>query len=287
MEKQELVLQMHYFMEKEGCHYINAITHNECERILLSYIKEIAQLSAEKDLELISHLSEEGGWKDNLTIICKQPLFVGLAGLLLGHFISPARDSTEKVKELIECVEMIKKAKLTEDEVAPLIKGEEKLEKFASAYYGKLNIDPQVVKVQSMLADVGHNKQILNTEIEKKDFEGHIATKRTRKYNVVGTTILIISPLLVEIKRLKWRGKYEGKEIPFTMEDNDFLTDVHNRKVSFESGTSINCDLQIEETVKIRAGYETVESRYIVTKVNNWFDGAHAKVGGKEYAALK
>ena len=51
-------------MDEEDRHSINAITHNECERNLLSYIQEIARLSQEKDLELISNLSEEGGWKD-------------------------------------------------------------------------------------------------------------------------------------------------------------------------------------------------------------------------------
>ena len=70
------------------------------------------------------------------------------------------------------------------------------------------------------------------------------------------------------------------------MKDNDFLTDVHNRKVSFESGTSINCDIEVKETIKIRAGYETIEYRYTVIKVNQWFDGSHAKIDGKEYTHL-
>ena len=286
MENQELALQIHYFMDEEDRHSINAITHNECERILLSYIQEIARLSQEKDLELISNLSEEGGWKDNLTILCKNPLFIGFAGILLGHFISPAKDSTEKVKDLIEAASKIKESNLTEEETAALIKGEEKLENFASIYYGKLNSDPQVVRVQSILTNIRNKEQLVNTAIDKKDFEGHIVTKRTRKYKVLGTNILIISPLLVEVKRLKWRGKYNGKEIPFIMKDNDFLTDVHNRKVSFESGTSINCDIEVEETIKIRAGYETIEYRYTVITVNQWFDGSHAKIAGKEYTHL-
>ncbi len=255
MEKQEFTLQVHYFMKDEECHSFNAITHNECERQLLNYIQAIANITNEKKLELVSDLSEEGGWKDNLKIIASSALFTLVISKSLDHFLSPALDPTEQAKNLVETAKIIKESGFTQEEVAPLISN--------------------------------NDEKLLNTTIEKKDFAGHITKKQSRTYKKFGTTILIISPLLVEIKRLKWRGKYNGTDISFIMKDNDFITDVHNQKVSFESGTSIQCDLEIKETIKIKNGFETIENHYTVIKVHKWFDGKRAKIDGKDYIAVE
>ncbi|AFJ07643.1 hypothetical protein PI172_2282 [Prevotella intermedia] len=287
MEKQEFTLQVHYFMKDEECHSFNAITHNECERQLLNYIQAIANITNEKKLELVSDLSEEGGWKDNLKIIASSTLFILVISKSLDHFLSPALDPTEQAKNLVETAKIIKESGFTQEEVAPLISNNEKLEKFSSVFYQRLDKDPNVIKLQTTLTNSENNEKLLNSTIEKKDFAGHITKKQSRTYKKFGTTILIISPLLVEIKRLKWRGKYNGTDISFIMKDNDFITDVHNQKVSFESGTSIQCDLEIKETIKIKNGFETIENHYTVIKVHKWFDGKRAKIDGKDYIAVE
>lgn len=230
-EKIELLLQIHYFLREEHIHNVNAFLHNKYESYLLNEILELSKIAGYKDFEVRLNLSQEGGWIDNLHIILKSTIaasvFSVLLNVYLNHKYAPAVSENENSKNLIEAATALKIGNFTEDEAMILVEDNEQLAKFASNYYKNVKKDDSITSVEMTLTDSSTHRQLVNNVIERKDFDSHIISNKTKTRNkILSTTIVIISPVLVNIKSVKWKGKYNGENIAFSIDDNDFITQV-------------------------------------------------------------
>jgi hypothetical protein len=73
------------------------------------------------------------------------------------------------------------------------------------------------------------------------------------------------------------------QHINFSMEDNDFIDLVHNRRVTFEYETSINCDLKIVER---KVGNKPATYSYTVLRVHSYLDATHLEENGRRYTRV-
>lgn len=274
MEDKDFLLTIHYYLKGNGKHEIDAYTHNSCEAILLKAIRELKRQTKADDAQILLCVSEEGGFIDKLKGISSNQAFLVFLGALLSHWYSPAVTDNEDTKTAIETAEKIKNGQYTEEEANALVAGNKKLKNFVSAYYKNLRHNPEVEKVEYQLTT---ENDVSKGSIEQKDFESHILPDKEDVKEILSTTIVIVSPVLFDDEKTLWRGEYNGDHISFSMKDNDFWSDVANRKVKFDSGTTISCDLTIITKE------ENPNKKYIVSKVHSWADGEHFKQGDRIY----
>lgn len=88
------------------------------------------------------------------------------------------------------------------------------------------------------------------------------------------------SPVLINGLLDKWRGQFNGENILFTIKDNEFIEQVFNREVKFDSWTSLTCDLEISEDVK---NGKICKRTFEVLYVRSWTDGSHYQTETKRY----
>lgn len=287
-EEKELLLQIHYFLKKANDHNVNAFFHNKYESYLLHEIQEIAKIAGYKDFEVKLYPSQEGGWIDNLKIILGDNIFSSLFTTLLNAFLNhkyaPAVSKNEDSKNLIEAATALKNGNFTEEEAEILTEDNDKLARFASCYYKNVQKDNAITKIETTLTDNSTQKQLVNNIIERKDFDSHIISNNEKVTDkILSTTIIVISPVLVNIKSVKWKGKYNGENITFTIKDDNFITQVMNREVKFDAGTTLTCDLIIDQKITTFVSRKRIKCTYTVSKVHSWADGSHMQIGNKRY----
>ncbi len=281
-EKTTFLFQIHYYLEGTNNHCIDAFLHNKYESYLLRAISEISKMSGCDGIKVILNLSEEGGWKDNIKILSGNGAFLILLGAFINSHFSPAVDETTDAKNLIEAAVALKEGDFTEEEASILVAGNEKLTKFKSEYYKNVEKDHTIQKIETTLTDCTTSNVIVNKQIVRQEFYTHIIPgEEKNKHEILSTTIYIVSPVLVDIKRMKWHGIFSEEKITFTITDNEFIDQVRNRLVKFDAGTSITCDLTIKENIKYEGNKRKTSLKYIVTKVHAWADGSHYHADGR------
>ncbi|WP_433694991.1 hypothetical protein [Paraburkholderia phenoliruptrix] len=62
---------------------------------------------------------------------------------------------------------------------------------------------------------------------------------------IVEAVIEIVSPVIIQ-GDMQWKGRWNGDTISFAMGDKTFKAEVVHRKVAFQFGDSIRCELEIE-----------------------------------------
>ena len=288
MEGTALQLSIHYYLNRENVNVMDAYTLNKCEAQLLEAIKHISGLTR-TEVKVEACALEPGSVVSILKILGSSAVVTLLMTKMIDYIFNPDKTFLENTQARMEIVEKMKAVNLSEEEVEALVAGDSRLEHFASAYYRRLSDEESVVSVETSVTGVGNDAQplqpILSTRIKKQDFIRKIkedATKTVTTERVVGTDIRIVAPVLLYDKKLKWRGRYNGEDIAFTIEDNDFLTQVHNQEVKFDSGTLIHCDILVETTT-----YGDIRKKpsmnYIVELVHGWSDGKHMQMETKRY----
>lgn len=118
---------------------------------------------------------------------------------------------------------------------------------------------PRVVKLRSQFYEqllsyekvsaVGFSPRHRSTEPEivvpRAEFSRYVVMPHELQPTLIrGAEIEIVAPVL---KRggFKWRGLFEKRGINFDLLDEDFLTKVLAKKVKFQNGTTLICDLEI------------------------------------------
>ena len=92
MEDQTLTIgiDLHYFMDNDQRHEMDASIHNKCEACILDALNHLGELFNE-DIRIDVSALEEGGVIDKFKIILKnktvKDLFLLLCGALISHFI--------------------------------------------------------------------------------------------------------------------------------------------------------------------------------------------------------
>jgi hypothetical protein len=282
MENNTLKLSMHYILYDDNRHSMNAVVYNECQRQILSSLYQIASILKldDKDLNISVSAVKPGSVLDILTLDFSKDLFVGAFSALVAgwsnKFFGTKVDISEESKNNIEAAIKIKEGNFTADEALSLVKGNQKLEEYCSKYFKSVSSAAEISGVEVITAD---NKTQFVGKVAAKDFHSRIVNTHTDVNIVYGTTIIIASPVLADVKRLKWHGVYNTKPIVFDIEDTYFIDLVHNKQVTFEYETTIKCDIRIEEK---KVGHKT-SFKYSIVKVYSYSDAAQLIEGGKHY----
>ena len=280
--------QFHYVLNKPERHSMDAMVFNSCEKQIISSFYQIVELfGLNKDDVMIDVLSrEEGGLRENFRVFVKdfvQPAMIALLAIWAERHFNTDIDNSNVIKNNIEIAQTIKEAGFTQEEAEALIADDPKLMDFCSKYYKALLKEPAVRKVDTTINNTD-NTSYYSGSVSSAKFIEHVVEIKKFSNVIKGTTLKIASPVLADVKRLKWHGIYNQLPISFTIEDFDFIDMVHNKVVKFEYGTTIQCDLRIEET---HAGNKVHPPKYIVEKVYSWYDGETLEIGEKRYLSIE
>lgn len=109
---------------------------------------------------------------------------------------------------------------------------------------------PKITSISSRELNFNNESISEALVIFKEDFSTYIIESNElpieKDFNA---SIEIISPVLKKVKRVQWKGIYKGAIIDFYMGDGKFKESVINQKVSFTSGISIECTLEIRRKI--------------------------------------
>lgn len=267
-------LEIHYYL-KDNEHVMNAFVFNECERELLTLIKELTSLLSLQDYSIDIEAISEGGVRDRILIILKNQHLVGFVLGIISTVITGklADDSElkylEKEKLKLEIQKLKKEQKVPQVsdtiivKIADLINTHAKVAKRKSNFYANVLKDNRICQIGATVLD-NSNRPIANEKIVKRKYfhDFVLDTNELAPVIIEDATIEILSPVFKNKKR-KWIGTFEERSISFAMNDLYFIKQVLEEKVVFKTGTKINCVLRINKKldeigeVKI-SGYDIV-----------------------------
>ncbi len=239
-------MQVHYYFDDES-HSMNALVRNRAEKDLLEAIKRVGEV-AETEFLIETKAYTEGGLIETLVL-------VGIVGIGTARFFGPAingvlqhyltRDKEyndlkkQKLFQEVKGLELANQQK--ELELQQLFEDKQTI-RHVSNYYKKIEAYPKVKSIG--YRHVGDAEEII---VSREQFNDFILVDDTTVIEDDEAEIEIISPVLKEGK-YKWRGKYEGEKIDFSMGDSKFKQDVIDRKHTFSNGVTIQACLQITIT---------------------------------------
>lgn len=298
MENKEYALDiiLHYYLNEEGKHTMDAFTYNKCEKQLLDALRHVTQYIPSEIFRIEVAARDEGGVIERLKVILNKETIIGGAALLIINnainlFFNQERNFLDATKSRLEIIEKMKSEQLSEEEAQILIQGDPVLARFVSTYYESLRDEATVKSVESTISceEDYENENVNVARIERRDFETKILhkDKTIDTKQVMSTTVNVISPVLIPMQKPKWRCMYNGNEIMAEIDDNDFLDQVYNKEVKFESGTSLTCDLTIKTISYPNNVGKNPLTKYYVDFVREWSDGEHYVTETKKYKSIK
>jgi len=273
-------VELHYWL-KDGAHSMDAFIQNKCEYEFLGVLKEIISVF---DAEIIVETEPlaDGGiirWFKIISKKGKQEIKIGvITGVLIAVIATPITTSLSKAIEVV--IE-----KITEDsELKDLEKENLRLEielkrqeieknntiaKKKSNFYETLEKYSKVTEISVSVEDSSNNKVFEESIIKREDYKQHILTTDVLKpIEIDDAVIEIISPVLKK-GNYKWRGIYNGQDLLFNMQSNEYKTKVQIGDIEFKNGASINCLLEIKRKLG-NDGNEIITERNII-RVNSYF----------------
>ena len=291
-EINDIPLLLHYYLGDSDKHSMNASIHNECERnFILSILNLQKYIECELEVEVLA--KDEGGVISKYLVYAKKygkgaipVIATGLFTAWTTNFFRPEIHSTEETGNKIEIIEKIKKGDFTQREFDYIASQDKDLMKLKSNFYKTASKEESISKIET---------QVLNEEpivIHYSEFHLNIIDKNEEIQikEVLSATIYIVSPILIKIpgSKLRWRGIYNGDAIDFVIEDDEFLKQVANHEIAFESGTKIICTLKISTKTRLdEAGDEHEYYTYSVLEVQQWEDDKHFVYETKKYKKIQ
>ena len=291
-ESKELELHLHYILQQEGIHQMDAKVHNECEKQILLALDVLKSYTGDFRVEV--KVPNEGGVIDEFVILL-DPSLTGIAKIMLTAFLTyyftKKGNKRDNMLKGIEIIEKIKEKKLTKEEALSIVADDRNLKKIVSNYYSLAEKESQIVSIEMSSNEVGKREDVLLKRIERKDFHTHIVETDTTEVTqtIEGTTIGVFSPILQKGHGKTWSGTYSGKTIAFKIEDKDFLEQVYNNEIKFGAATTLKCSLQIKRKETRTDGDSKVKEdfEYIVKDVLTWADDEHFQRETKRYKKIK
>lgn len=294
-------LELHYWL-KHNSHIIDAIVQNKCENEFLRLLVEIAA-TFKIEISIQTEPLAEGGLTRYYNIISRQEgnkaviTTAVVTAIATAILVTPITTSLTKLTEIaIEKIFEDQEVKQQQDEKTSLeikkLKQEIKLDSLRldqnftienrrSNFYHYLSISENVEKVSLVLYDERHNILIPEGIVEKNDFEAmqnheHTASLYSQKLSdsyliedsneeIKNANVEIISPDF-SVNSNKWKGLYNGKQISFKIESQEFNNLVQAGNIQFKKGSTINCFMTIK-----RKGTRT--KIYQVEVINYYLDG--------------
>lgn len=291
--KTVLDISLHYFLYEEGKHTMDAYVYNKCEAQILAAIYRISKyVDVPLNVDVLAR--EEGGVIERLKIFFNKDTIVGGAVVLLinnaiNNFFNKEQNVLSSIDKRIELVDKIKNTGLSEQEAILLVQSDEILSKCVSAFYKHLQKEPTVKSVSSEIRSTDTDTETISSTLERAEFEKKIlkTEKEEETQHVIATTVNVISPILVPLPNPLWRCMFNGEQIIVEIKDDEFLDQVYNKEVKFESGTSLTCDLDIQITTYPNSIDKKPKMRYSIVLVRAWSDGEHYSTETKRYAVIK
>jgi hypothetical protein len=274
--KQEGQLLVHFHLD-DGLHQMDAQVLHDCEGYVLCLLQEVGkQLDLDFRIEARAH--PEGGVEVWLTAVGKHVAALTLMTSIVagcfaaGKWIIYDKPLTEQqhekndltlkklrleIKKMeLEAAVGAEKAPATKanrsldleapptiEEVLFALEEKNRVKRFRSNFYKTLEREQRVTAV----GFAPLHRAPVDTEniVQRAEFGLYILGKSeldpTRFENV---EIEIVAPVL-QRKALKWRGIFSKQSISFAITDQKFLDLVADKRVAFQNGTTLVCDLLV------------------------------------------
>ena len=107
-ETKILSISLHYYLQEEGVHEMDALVHNICERQVLNMICYLSKQCA-SDVKVDIDAKEEGGIIDKIKVIAQSAAFLFLFQKAVEYMFNPDKNYLDNAKTRIEIAEMINK----------------------------------------------------------------------------------------------------------------------------------------------------------------------------------
>lgn len=284
--------QIHYYLNQEDLHKMDAKTLNECERQLLDAFDFIKAYTGEFNIDVTP--KKEGGLIETFVIYfvasnIGYDIIKNFFNALIQQFFSSTQTKLSNSIDRIKILEKIKNGTITKEEVMALV-DDKKLRKYVSNYYKPLENTDTVISVEASMKKEGDIEPFCSSKIIKADFTKKILSDTTTedKTETAGTTIRILSPVLRQGHGKVWKGYYSGKTIEFKVLDKEFLEQVYNNEIKFGANTVITCTLITITKKKVENGeYTNLKPEYAVKDVLQWEDDYTFKNSTKRYKKIK
>lgn len=180
------------------------------------------------------------------------------------NIIIDSIEISEKLRNNQEEIEVKIDEKVLNEKILKVVDST-KIKNYKSNFYRNLSKDKKVQKIST---------QILNNDgipiskerfVHRDDFKSFIYKEEVLEPKYLNSIELeIVSPVLKNNK-ISWRALFEGKNISFTVKDEDFKNLIINKGLSFNNGTKILCDLEIK--LKTDSNGEITESTKTIYNV--------------------
>ena len=128
-----------------------------------------------------------------------------------------------------------------------IISKTDKVKLYRSNFYSALVEEPKIEKIST--TELWTNNEQLSKEkiVNRSEFNNFIIEKiKIEAEYINDANIEIVSPVL-KSSEMKWRGYLNSRLISFNLLDTEFKNSVLNREISFSSGTSIKCSVELEK----------------------------------------
>ena len=296
-------LEVHYHLF-EGSHSMDAFVRNKCETELLAVFKEICvELGVSPSLE--TGVFEEGGLREYWKLLGDNALQIGaIAAVATAVFtyqsvqngkpdtelvelqkeharvgIEDGRLSIEKQRLEIQKLEgELKTGKIQKETLGKasshLLKNP-KIVTRKSNFYRQLMSYEKVTAIEFQPLDENGKKIIEAVLVNRSSFSEYVLASDVLPIETVsGAIVEIVAPVLKKGKT-KWKGIFKKEPIQFSMKDKIFKDSVLQQEVSFQNGSWIECDLEIER--KLDELGNVVVTGYNVVLVSTVSDGVTSK----------
>lgn len=285
-------LDVHFYLNEEQKHQMDAIVLNKCQLQLLKALQHMAQYTGDC-IRIEACALEPGGVISSLQVIFNKDTILGATLLLLlsgsvNRFFNKEQNALENIDKRIEILKKLKSGNISAEEAKILVESDETLHKCVSSFYKDAQKEPSIVSIESSIKSVDEGGNHVLSKIERADFDRKIIPdgKTKTSETITSTTVAVISPVFAHDIKLKWHCRFNGEQIVAEIRDDDFITQVNNFEVKFDAGTTLKCDLVVETTSFPDRLDKKPTKHYYITNVWEWADGSHVVFTTKRYRAL-
>ena len=170
-EENAFEFQIHYYLNREDLHQMDARILNECERQLLDAFDFIKAFTGEYNVKIGA--KKEGGLIEFLVIpaitIIGYETVKNLFNALIQKFFSSEQTKLTNTRDRIEILEKIKNGNLTKEEAEVLV-DDKKIKKCVSNYFKSLDKANDVTSVNASIRAKGETKPFSSAKIVRADF---------------------------------------------------------------------------------------------------------------------
>lgn len=154
------------------------------------------------------------------------------------------------------------------EDVLPALLSSRRVIKLRSQFYETLLSYEKVTAVGfAPMHKPTHNEQQI---VRRANFDSYVVKLvELEPTLVLNAEVEIVAPVL---KRgsFKWRGVFEKRGISFELADEDFLACVMSKKVKFQNGTTLVCDLKVH--LRENEAGEAEPHTYVVGQVHKHYN---------------